>query len=402
MRWRVFLLPVTVVASLLPGVAEAADQPSCDGRLATIVGTSGRDDLVGTSGPDVIMGLGGDDRIEGLDGDDRICGGRGADQIDGGAGDDRLHGEKDRIYADQGGPGIAGDLLRGGPGDDLLDAGFDVGEDTGNFPNTISFDAAEGPVFVTLRGGYADGEGHDTIVHTARLTVIGSAYDDRMVGTQRDEQMIGGTGDDGFRTLGGDDLVLPGSLDGTDDVDADRVNVGAGRDQVWSHGGADLIFGEDGPDILVADGVGPVRISGGAGRDQVTARVPEAAGQHLDGGPGPDTVVLVTDRADEVITLRRPRRSLVVEGDGYEVRSVVGTFSRFELNGPATWIFYGASVRDDVIGNGAGSLTARLKGGNDEVWASAGADHLVGGAGLDTVHGVEPGDECRGFETGTC
>ena len=39
---------------------------SCNGRLATHVGTEGDDEINGTAGPDVIVGLGGDDVINGL------------------------------------------------------------------------------------------------------------------------------------------------------------------------------------------------------------------------------------------------------------------------------------------------------------------------------------------------
>jgi RTX calcium-binding nonapeptide repeat (4 copies) len=42
-----------------------AAPPTCDGRVATIVGTEGNDTINGTAGRDVIVGLGGDDTIYG-------------------------------------------------------------------------------------------------------------------------------------------------------------------------------------------------------------------------------------------------------------------------------------------------------------------------------------------------
>jgi hemolysin type calcium-binding protein len=60
--------------------------PTCDGRIATIVGTSGNDVLKGTPGRDVVVGLGGDDTIYGYGQDDVICGGPGDDVIWAGAG----------------------------------------------------------------------------------------------------------------------------------------------------------------------------------------------------------------------------------------------------------------------------------------------------------------------------
>jgi len=53
-------------------------------ETATIVGTSGNDNLVGTPNRDVIAGLGGNDKIVGLDGNDVICTGDGDDRIEGG------------------------------------------------------------------------------------------------------------------------------------------------------------------------------------------------------------------------------------------------------------------------------------------------------------------------------
>lgn len=50
----------------------------CHGKAATIVGTSGNDQIKGTAGRDVIQAKGGNDQIWGFGGNDLICGGRGA------------------------------------------------------------------------------------------------------------------------------------------------------------------------------------------------------------------------------------------------------------------------------------------------------------------------------------
>jgi len=64
----------------------------CNGKVVTILGTSGVDILKGTPGDDVIHGLGGNDIIRGMGGNDTICGGDGNDKLDGGRGNDRLDG----------------------------------------------------------------------------------------------------------------------------------------------------------------------------------------------------------------------------------------------------------------------------------------------------------------------
>lgn len=90
--------------------------PTCNGMEATIVGTSGADDIDGTDGDDVIVAKGGDDDIDAGAGDDVVCGGAGADDIDGQEGDDYLSG------------GGGDDNLAGAVGDDdhYGGAGYDV------------------------------------------------------------------------------------------------------------------------------------------------------------------------------------------------------------------------------------------------------------------------------------
>lgn len=131
-------------------------RPTCNGQLATIVGSSHDDVIVGSPIDDVIVGLGGNDTIDGGGGNDVICGGLGADIIRGGAGRDLLLGNEgpdkilgqggidwiyggtgsDRLYGGSHGDMIAGqgaddyvwagggaDLVLGGPGNDVLNGG---------------------------------------------------------------------------------------------------------------------------------------------------------------------------------------------------------------------------------------------------------------------------------------
>jgi RTX calcium-binding nonapeptide repeat (4 copies) len=102
-----------------PGAA-AGPSPTCKGKPATIVGTSGNDVGKGTPGKDVMVGLGGNDKLSGLARSDLICGGAGRDTLNGGKGSDKLYGKsgKDTL---KGGPGK--DKLKGGPGNDKLKGG---------------------------------------------------------------------------------------------------------------------------------------------------------------------------------------------------------------------------------------------------------------------------------------
>ena len=65
----------------------------CAGRVPTIYGTLGHDQIRGTPGPDVIAGLAGNDLIYGFGENDFICGGVGNDHLFGSAGLDNVVGQ---------------------------------------------------------------------------------------------------------------------------------------------------------------------------------------------------------------------------------------------------------------------------------------------------------------------
>lgn len=177
------------------------DAPRCFGEPATIVGTTGDDLIVGIPGRDVIVGRGGDDIILGGGGSDRICGGPGDDQLAGEAGADKIDGGagNDAIL---GGPGP--DFLMGGDGSDIIEPG--PGNDRAR-AGTQSFDGAQSfdiltyqfeprGVTVDFGQGVAIGSGRDTFDHFS--AVIGTPFDDRLIGSD---------GDEVFVPLGGDDYV---------------------------------------------------------------------------------------------------------------------------------------------------------------------------------------------------
>src|SRR5262245_14413225 len=88
------LLALAFIFLNLSSPAWVVAQPvTCNGLVATIIGTASSDVITGTNGNDVIVGLGGNDVINGGNGNDIVCGGEGADTISGGNGDDTLFGE---------------------------------------------------------------------------------------------------------------------------------------------------------------------------------------------------------------------------------------------------------------------------------------------------------------------
>ena len=152
-----------------------AEPVLCNGLLATIIGTDGKDTLLGTGGDDVIVGLAGDDIILGKGGNDTICagpgedvvkGGAGRDWVSGGPGDDVVLGEwgHDRRLAGDGGD----DMIRGGPGNDKL----------------------------------FGGPGHDAL--------LGGIGNDRLVGRGGADMIAGGDGDDNIDCGSGFDFANGG------------------------------------------------------------------------------------------------------------------------------------------------------------------------------------------------
>lgn len=133
----------------------------------------------------------------------------------GGAGDDTLIGND---VANLLNGGFGDDVLAGGRGADTLNGGF--GRDTADYS-----DAAAG-VTVKLKSAKAsdDGDGaSDTLVSIEDL--IGSAFNDFLVGEDGANSLIGGAGRDTLNGLGGDDTLTGG-------VGDDSISGGAGVDVV--------------------------------------------------------------------------------------------------------------------------------------------------------------------------
>jgi subtilisin family serine protease len=182
-------LPVGATSQAGPTSATGAKVavPRCMGKEATIVGTSGNDNIEGTNGRDVIVTGGGRDVVHAGRGDDVVCGQGGNDLLDGQAGLDRVFG------------GDGNDLLMGGSNGDRL----------------------------------LGGAGSDQIT--------GDRGDDLVRGGPGNDQLAGGPGDDLLRGDSGNDSITAGAGN-------DRVLGGPGDDQLSGSGGADVLIGAAGRD----------------------------------------------------------------------------------------------------------------------------------------------------------
>jgi Ca2+-binding RTX toxin-like protein len=261
-------------------VAQAAI-PTCFGRAATIVGTTGNDTLTGTATADVIVGLGGDDTIYGGGGRDRICGDGGdyfnfgSDHIYGQGGRDRLAGSagNDFIFGAAGDDELLGgsqdDQLDGGIGNDLLAGGSHDHAD--GYGDSAFYGHSATAVSVDLSAGTATGEGTDTLINIQSVT--GSNYDDTITGDARAEGLyfytnyVGRAGNDTIRSGGGTYSHMKGGY-GNDTLIGSDNQTFFGSD---NHGpGYDLMDGGRGNDTLEGGGGPGDHLIGGSGNDVET------------------------------------------------------------------------------------------------------------------------------------
>ena len=230
-----------------------------DDRIDRFIGTNDANHFWGRGGGDYFSGRGGDDILDGgndgdilygEDGNDTIIGGAGQDYLDGGAGIDTV------VYADSS-AGVTIDLMNGTA----------IGGD------------GDGPVQIVGRGSVIR---HDILVGFEN--VIGSSYDDTIIGNDLANDLRGGAGNDTLTGGGGADILNGGAgsdtadySDATKGVTLDLRNgksegdiyisienlAGSGHDDrltgnaaanvLTGQGGDDVIKGGDGDDTLLGD-----------------------------------------------------------------------------------------------------------------------------------------------------
>ena len=216
--------------------------------IEQVIGSLFNDVITGNADDNVVSANGGDDVLSGLGGTDTLLGGNGYDVLYGGDGDDTLDG------------GDQNDILTGGDGYDTLGGGDGV--------DTASYAGSDHWVWIDL---YSAGGDNDTF--TSIESVIGSAYEDVLLGDGGNNVLSGLAGIDQIGGQGGDDVLFGG--DGGDALDGGEQN--------------DILVGGAGADILTG-GLGIDRASYATSAAGVTINLitevhsgGDAAGDTLDG-----------------------------------------------------------------------------------------------------------------------
>lgn len=413
------LVPLALMAALLtPGSAAsaaAAPLPTCGGVRATIVGTDADDRMVATPGDDVIVALGGDDTVLGRGGDDLICGGDGVDELRGGPGDDELHGERDGYRNFRGSRYLQPDVLVGGRGDDLLDAGVDDRRvHFGSF-GVLRFDGAVRGVTVDLTAGTVTGQGADTLVPVTGpdcglgcygVIVVGSPHDDVLLGSEGGDFLVGMAGDDTIDGRGGIDELRGEDDTGRGPADADTITGGDGDDMLVANVGRDVLRGDEGDDTVWSTGGGPSEVYGGAGDDRLAVPLARRPGFVLDGGEGADRAQLSGPRSPDDAPAGVTAVVTMADGPSGQVGDVVvdgvawGTIAGIddlELGEHVHWEYHGTDAPEILRSSGL-DLLAFLQGGDDEVHGTDGDDTIDAGEGVDEVWGNRGRDTCTAAE----
>lgn len=365
------------------------------------------DDMMrGTVFSDNLSGSDGNDQIFGFDGGDQLHGGRGQDRVDGGGGNDI-------VYVDAG-----DDILLGGEGVDQL-----------------SLDSASSGVTLDMVLGVMTG------AHTGRDQVSGFEW---VIGTRFNDHIIGDDADNHIQGLGGLDVIHGGG--GDDELIGAAVEAGGGADvlktgdqanasratAVSLDGAFDRLEREGVPNqgsphatviatthggveyyAFTADANAAVNFDVDGASFDVVIRVFDAAGNELafnddatydgDGGsPG-----------DSFLHFRAPSAgtyyvqvSQYASGSGAAVVSGApaagGTYAlHVSVFGHAVQPTYGqggqlfGGAGDDVLRGSNGRDTLDGGVGDDVIWAGVENDEIRGGQGWDTVHLAERSVDCR-------
>jgi Ca2+-binding RTX toxin-like protein len=356
------LFVIALLASVPVARAGETDVAPGTGRRGppcTVSGTEAGELVEGTAGDDILCGFGGADRLLGHGGHDTLYGGEGDDALKGGSGIDQLIGESgtDTYGGGKGDLDRAWLTLAPGPVEVRLSEGSALGDgalgdpdaveglrgvegavgtpfgdvmigDSG--PNTFAgsggsdrlrggrgldvanYEFAAGSVRIDLAAAHARGaDGRDVLVGIE--DIIGSAFDDQLLGDGGNNEIAGLGGDDlmdgrgspldtlsyafapvgvtvdvrlgaafgeGNDTLAGFERVSGSPLGDTlvGDDDADTLH---------GLGGADTVEGGGGPDLLATHG-GNDELLGGPGRDDLNGG---SGGDDMDGGPNADRCV---------------------------------------------------------------------------------------------------------------
>ncbi|MEN9395760.1 MAG: hypothetical protein RLZ81_290 [Pseudomonadota bacterium] len=385
-------------------------------RIEQLIGSAFDDTLQGDANDNTLIGNAGNDTLNGAAGFDLVdyTGAPAAVLVNlatgtasGGEGNDTLQGIEmvmgspfnDSLIGDNG-----DNTLLGYAGDDTLDGGAGL--------DTTSYQSAPSAVTVNLATGLASGgAGNDSLLRMEQ--VLGSTFNDVLIGDDADNTLIGGAGNDLLDGGGGLDAVSYAFASGAVVVDltlgaasgADGVDTLLGMEQIHGSAFNDELTGDAGKNVLRGD-AGDDRLNGAGGTQDVAdyANAPKAVVASLalgtaTGGGGSDTLIGIEQLfgsafADTLIgdngpnTLRGGGGDDLIDGglgvDTVDYSASLGavTVSLWENKASGSDGLDSLTSIENAIGSAfADSLTGDAA--NNTFVGGAGDDNIDGGNGLD-------------------
>jgi Ca2+-binding RTX toxin-like protein len=221
-----------------------------------------------------------------------------------------------------------------------------------------------------------------------RVTIMGTAGNDKIVGKGASDVIDGGGGDD----------VISGGHNGNDTICGgpgnDTIRAGRGFDAIYGDDGDDHLFGETGSD-MIAGGSGDDRISGFKGGDHLHG---DSGDDSLIGAKGPDTL----DGGAGNDFTDGAQGSDAIDGGGGDDK-LLGDKGNDKIGGGGgNDRIEGGAGDDSNLDGGGGSDTILGGSGIDNADGGAGDGDVVrGDAGTDTLGGGEGGGDIVSYASAT-
>jgi Ca2+-binding RTX toxin-like protein len=402
---------------------------------ANMFGGAGNDSITGGAGNDQLFGQSGNDTLNGKGGFDFLFGGSDNDVLIGGDDDDQMFGESgdDRMIWN---PGDDTDLHEGGAGNDTTEVnggdGAEVFTATANgtrvrfdrldpAPFSIDIGTTENLV-VNMNGGNDSFSTTGDLASLIKVTVDGGAGDDTILGSNGNDVLIGGVGNDFIDGQQGNDRAELGAgndvfqwdpgdgsdtVEGGGNVDTMLFNGsgGAERFEALANGGRARFTRDLGNIAMDLNDVETIELNALGGID--TATVNDLTGTEVElvdidlagtiggnaGDGAADEVIVNASNAADTIQVVRDGTSIAVLGLAAEVRiaNAEGARDKLTINGlGGNDRISATTLPADTIG-----LTVDGGAGNDTIHGSQGGDDLRGGVGNDFIFGDDGDDVAR-------
>ena len=356
--------------------------------VENLIGGANNDKSWGTDGENSFWGRGGNDLLDGRGGNDKLYGEAGNDTLIGGAGDDLLVG------------GTGADTLTGGDGVDVADYSTSVAGVTVNLTTGLSAGGdAEGDKIASIEN-VTGSKFNDVLTGDASTnTLDGGLGNDVLVGGAGADKLIGGDGVDTADYSASTSAVTVNLELGTGkggDAEGDTLSgienlIGSKfNDVLVGNGSVNLIDGGDGNDTITG-GSNNDQLLGGAGDDLFLVEW-SYTGDHYDGGTGVDTFsadVAVLDGYAQEIDLAAGTNNW--QDTFTNIENLIGG-----ANNDNSW---GTDGENSFWGRGGNDLLDG-RGGDDKLYGEAGNDTLIGGAGADILVGGD-GDDLADYSSST-